>query len=298
MASVTTAEPDVMTLSAGAVRGLVEAKAATPSEVSPLASLLREASSAAEAAPDLGSFRASLDVLARPETYVRILILKPDADEEVIGLLVRDGHGASFSLAEGALHLGRTQPLEALVLSLANSLAHQGPQAGGEVWLWPSVVQLLTGLWQDQPDPATPLSRAKVIERLTTPEFSATEAEKLVASVVGSGAVKAEGDQLVMEAGLRPWLALLWSGHAVQIEYVPLPENSPLEQAIEGPREHVLFVGPPGARARNEVVAGEALVRHLGGRQPRESSMLHLLAPPADEIAKTLRGLLKIEPAA
>ncbi len=296
MASPTTSESDVMALSPGAVRGLVESKVSSPSAVSPLTSVLRESGKVPAMAAELGSFRPSLDVAERPQAYVRILIVRPEVDEEVIGLLVRDGQGASFSLADGALHLGRAQPLEVLVGSLASSLVHQGPQAGGEVWLWPTVVQLLTGLWQEQADPATALSRAAVIERLITPEFSAAEAEKFVAGVVANGAVEAAGDQLVLTAGLRPWLSTIWSGHAVQVEYVPLPEDASLEQAIEGPREHLLFVGPPGARSLNEVVTGEALVRQLGGRQPRETSMLHLSAPRAEEIAKRLRELLKIEP--
>jgi hypothetical protein len=200
-------------------------------------------------------------------------------------------------MGDDLLHLGRAQALEALVASLAPALTHQGPLAGNDAWLWPSVAQLLTALWQENPDPARALSRADVITKLTTPEFPAAEAEKFLQGVVASGAVKLEGDSLTIDPGLRPWLAPLWSGHVAQVEYVPLPADAPLEEAIEGPREHLLFVGPAPQRVWNQAVTGEALVAHLGGRKPREESMLHLQAPPGGDVAKALRKLFRIEPA-
>lgn len=296
----TATEPEVITLDAPAAKRLVEQGSLSPSAASPLSSVLRGGATGgpAPAESDIASFRESIEVVARPEAYVRILILKPDSEEEeTIGLLAREGKGVSFSLRDDALHLGRAQSLEALVASLTPALTHEGPLAGHDAWLWPSVVQLLTGLWQDDPDPGKPLSRAAVVEKLTTPEFGRAEAEKFVQGVVGSGAVRLEGDALAIDAGLRPWLALLWSGHAAQVEYAPLSPDTPLEQAIDGPHEHLLFMGPAPQRVRNEAVTGEALAAHLGGRKGREASMLHLSAPPAADVAKALRALLKIDQA-
>jgi hypothetical protein len=296
----TATEPDVITLGAESVKRLTAAGSVSPAAVSPLSNVLRGGVSA-EAAPsdaDLASFTESIAIVARPQAYVRILMLTPDSEDgEVIGLLVRDGKGVSFALGEDVLHLGRAQELEALVASLVPALTHEGPLAGNEVWLWPSVVQMLTALWQDDPDPARALPRAGLVSKLTTPEFTRAEAEKFVQGVIGSGAVKADDDVLRIERGLQPWLALLWSGHAAQVEYVPLPAEAPLEQAIEGPRDHLLFMGPAPQRVRNDVVGGEELRSHLGGRKGREDSMLHLSAPPAEDVAKALRTLLKIEPA-
>jgi hypothetical protein len=294
---VASPESDLVTLGADAVRRLVDSGAVTLSEVSPLSSVLRMGAAGAPAAEqDLVAFRDAIDVLARPEAYVRLLILTPgQEDEEVIGILVRQGKAASFSLRDDSLHVGRAQSLAAFVDSLAPALTHTGPLAGGEAWLWPSVIQILTGLWQEQPDPARPLARAAVIEKLTTPEFPAREAESFVQGVVASGAVRVEGDQLVVEPGLRPWLALLWSGHAVQIEYHALAADVPLETAIEVPGPHLLFMGPAGQRVRDEVVSGAALQEHLGGRAPREKTMLHLSAPPPAEVAAALRLLLRVE---
>jgi hypothetical protein len=296
----TATEPETITLGADAVKRLLAAGSVSPAAVSPLSNVLR-AGASAPAAPsdeDLAAFRESLAIAAQPEAYVRILVLTPgQEDEQVIGLLVREGKGVSFSLGDDQLHLGRAQALEALVASLTPALTHQGPLAGNEAWLWPSVLQLLTGLWQEDPDPSRALSRSDVVSKLTTPDFPQAEAEKFVQGVLGSGAVRLEGDALTIEPGLRPWLALLWSGHAAQVEYVPLSPDASLEQAVEGPREHLLFVGPTPQRVRNEVVSGEALTARLGGRKPREASMVHLQAPPADGVAKALRALLRIEAA-
>lgn len=294
----TATEPEVITLDAAVVKRLAAQGAESPTAVSPLANVLRGGAAQADAPSDedLAAFREEVAIVSRPEAYVRILILSPDSeDEEVIGLLARQGQAVSFSMGEDVLHIGRAQPLEDVVASLAPTLTHEGPLAGNDVWLWPSVVQMLTALWQDDPDPSRTLPRADVIAKLTTPEFSKAEAEKFVQGVIGSGAVKADDDVLRIEPGLRPWLALLWSGHAAQVEYVPLPEEAPLEEAIEGPRQHLLFMGPSPQRVRNDVVAGEELQAHLGGRKGREASMLHLSAPPVDEVAKALRSLLKIE---
>lgn len=290
-------EPDLVTLGADAVRRLVDSGAVTLSEVSPLSSVLRTGAAGAPAAEqDLLAFRDAIDVLARPEAYVRLLILTPgQEDEEVIGILVRAGKAASFSLRDDSLHVGRAQSLAAFVESLAPALTHTGKLAGGEAWLWPSVVQIVTGLWQDQPDPARALPRAAVIEKLTTPEFGSKEAESFVQGVVSSGAVRLEGDQLVIDPALQPWLALLWSGQAVQIEYHALAPDVPLEQAIDAPGPHLLFMGPAGQRVLDEVVSGAALQEHLGGRAPREKTMLHLQAPPQSEVAAALRLLLRVE---
>lgn len=293
-----TSDPEVITLDAGAVKRLASSSA--PTAVSPLSSVLRDPA-AAGAAPATGDvpapFAPSVAIAAAPEAYVRILILAPEQDEQIVGVLARGGQGVSFALGEGSLGIGLAQPLSELVASLVPGLVNAALR-GNEVWLFPSVVQMLTGLWQEELDPARALSRAAVIERLKTPDFPEDQAEALVKGAVGSGAVKQDGDQLTVEPALRPWLQALWSGHAVQVEWVPLPPDTPLEQAIEGPREHLLFVGPAGQRVLNESVTGEALVAHLGGRKPREESMLHLSAPPAEEIAKRLGALLRIEGAA
>lgn len=294
----TATEPEVITIDAAAVKRLAAQGAEPPTAVSPLSNVLRGGAAQADAPSDedLAAFREEVAIVARPDAYVRILILSPESEEEqVIGLLARKGQGVSFSLGEDVLHLGRAQPLEDVVASLAPGLTHEGPLAGNDVWLWPSVVQMLTALWQDDPDPSRTLPRADVVGKLTTPEFSKAEAEKFVQGVIGSGAVKADDDVLRIEPGLRPWLALLWSGHAAQVEYVPLPEDAPLEEAIEGPRQHLLFMGPSSQRVRNDVVAGDELQAHLGGRKGREASMLHLSAPPVDEVAKALRTLMKLE---
>jgi hypothetical protein len=297
MATPTT-DPDVITLEAGAVKRLTSS--AAPTTVSPLSSVLRDPAAAAVPASSADlppAFAASVAIAAQPEAYVRILILAPEQDEQIVGVLARSGKGVSFSLGEGSVGLGQAQPLAELVVSLAPGLVNPA-LVGNDVWLFPSVVQLLTGLWQEDPDPARPLSRAAVIERLKTPDFPQEQAEAFVKGAVGSGAVKQDGDQLTIEPSLRPWLQVLWSGHAVQVEWVPLPPETPLEQAIEGPREHLLFVGPPGQRVLSESVTGEALAAHLGGRKPREESMLHLSALPVDGIAKRLRALLRVEGAA
>jgi hypothetical protein len=297
----TATEPEVITLGAAAIKRLSAQGSESPTAVSPLANVLRGAGGADAAVPsdeELAAFQEEVAIVTRPEAYVRILVLAPDSeDEQVIGLLAREGKGVSFSLGDDLLHLGRAQPLEAVVASLAPTLTHEGPLAGNDVWLWPSVVQMLTALWQENPDPSRSLVRADVIARLTTPEFSRAEAEKFVQGVVGSGAVKANDDVLSIQSGLRPWLALLWSGHAAQVEYVPLPAEVPLEEAIDGPRQHLLFMGPTPQRIRNDVIAGDELQAHLGGRKGREASMLHLSAPPVDEVANALRALLKVEPA-
>src|SRR5262245_57060769 len=149
----TATEPEVITLGADTVKRLA-AGGVSPAPVSPLQTVLRGgAAAAAPSEEDLAPFRESIAIVAQPEAYVRILILTPgEDDEQVIGLLARQGKGVSFSLGDDLLHLGRAQSLDALVGSLAPALAHQGPLAGNDVWLWPSVVQLLTGLWQDDPN--------------------------------------------------------------------------------------------------------------------------------------------------
>ena len=290
---------DAISLGRDAIQRLVEAGRIIPLEVSPMATAMRSVADGGPS-PDeaaLAAFHDSIEIAARPDALIRLLIMVPDQEDEgVIGLVVRAGRAASFTLTDDSLQLGRAEALEVVVASLVPSLVHEGPLADTEVWLWPSVVQVVTGLWQDLPDPARTLSRAAVIEQLVTPEFTRAEAEQFMHGIVGTGAVAVTGDQVEIEPALRPWLRVLWSASAVQVEYIPLPPGARLEQAVDGPSEHLLFVGPPGQRLHDEVVSGEALQRQLAGDEARETSMLHLSAPTAAQIADALRRLVRIAP--
>src|SRR5262245_56138120 len=123
----TATEPEVIALDAAAVKRLAAQGAEPPTAVSPLSNVLRGGAAQADAPSDedRAAFRDEVAIVSRPEAYVRILILSPDSEEEqVIGLLARKGQAVSFSLGEDVLHIGRAQPLEDVVASLAPTLTH------------------------------------------------------------------------------------------------------------------------------------------------------------------------------
>ena len=299
--AVATAES--IRLSVGAVRSLIESGQAAPSAASPLSALLRQAEAAgaaptASGAPALdGPHAEALAIVAQPEALVKLLATDGSPEQKALSVAVKEGRAAAFSLEEDGLTLAPAGDLETLAASLLNGLAYAGPLAGAEVLLWPSVIRTLTALWAEKGGVAEPLSRARTIEWLAGPDLGAHEAEVLLEQSIASGALEADGDQLRIPPALQPWLALVWSGHSAQIEYLPLDPETPLESALEAAGDHVLFVGPPGQRVVNEAITGDALKKRLGGAEPPEDTLIRLWTPTGDAVRDLVRSVLRLPPA-
>ena len=287
-------------LSVGAVRSLIESGRAAPSAASPLSALLRQAEAAgaaptAEGAPGLdGPHAEALAIVAQPEALVKLLATDGSPEQKALSVAVKEGRAAAFSLEEDGLTLAPAGDLETLAASLLSGLAYAGPLAGAEVLLWPSVIRTLTGLWAEKGNSAEPLSRARTIEGLTGPDLGAHEAEVLLEQAIASGALEADGDHLRIPAALQPWLALVWSGHSAQIEYLTLDPDTPLESALEAAADHVLFVGPPGQRVVNEAITGDELKKRLGGTEPPEEPLIRLWTPTGDGVRDLVRSVLRL----
>ena len=295
------ATPESVRLSIGAVQSLVQSGRVTPSAASPLSALLRQAEASGRPpgegeAPSLeGPLAEALVILAQPQALVKLLATDGSPDQKAMSVAVRDGRATAFSLEEDGLTLAPAGDLEALAASLPAGLTYAGPLAGSEVFLWPSVITTLTALWAEKGDVTAPLDRAETIAWLSGPELTAREAEMLLEESIASGAIEAAGDELRIPAALQPWLALVWSGHSAQIEYLPLDPDTPLETALDGGEgDHVLFVGPPGQRVVNEAVRGEALAKRLGGAEPPEDTLVRLWTPTPDAVLDLVRGVLRL----
>lgn len=295
------ATPESVHLSVAAVRSLTASGRAPAWASSPLSAVLRQAE-AAGAAPAPGEDVPALDgllaealaIVAQPEALVKLLATDGSAGQKAISVAVKGGRAAAFSLEEDGLTLAPAGDLEALAASLPAGLTYAGPLAGAEVFLWPSVITTLTALWAEKGDVAAPLDRAGTIAWLSGPDLSAQEAELLLEQTIASGAIDADGDQLRIPLALQPWLALVWSGHSAQVEYLPLQADTPLESALDGEGDHVLFVGPPGQRVVNEAVRGEALTKRLGGAQAPEDTLVRLWTPTPEAVRGLVRSVLRL----
>ena len=82
--------------------------------------------------------------------------------------------------------------------------------------------------------------------------------------MVRVGLVRAEGDVLRLDPTVQPWLALVWSGHVLQIEHLPLAGRA-FAEAVDETGELLLFLGPPGQRIVSLRLTGEAMRRHVQG---------------------------------
>jgi len=292
--------PESVRLSVAAVRSLIESGRFAASPASPLGALLRQAAGAgvmapAGSAPALeGLLAEAVAIVAQPEALVKLLATDGSPQPKAISVAVKAGRAAVFSLEDDGLTLAPAGDLEALAASLPPGLTYAGPLAGTEVLLWPSVITTLTALWAEKGDVTVSLSRARTVEWLTGPELAPHEVEVLLEQSIASGALEAEGEALRIPAALQPWLSLVWSGHSAQIEYLPLDPDTPLESALEGAADHVLFVGPPGQRVVNEAVRGEALAQRLGGTQPPEDTLVHLWAPTPEAVRDLVRRVLRL----
>ncbi|HET8644155.1 MAG TPA: hypothetical protein VFO85_01625, partial [Vicinamibacteria bacterium] len=102
-------------------------------------------------------------------------------------------------------------------------------------------------------------------------------------------------DALQIVPTYRPFLERVWSGRAVQVEYLPLEGAPSFEAALGATGTHLLFMGPPGDRVLNEVITGESLARWLKGARPTEESAIRLAAPPRDALLRVMRLLVRLE---
>lgn len=276
---------------------LAAARGVTVARVSPLASPgTGDGGPAAPAAlPD--ELEEALYIAAEPEALVRIQVVVPGAaDVATVGMLVREGRTVRFTIDGGVAELTPPADLEDLAGSLAGEAAYTGPLAGHEAYFWPSALKLLSILWQDTQDPARPVSRAAAVRSLSA-AGSAAEVEKAIGEMVRVGLVRAEGDSLHLDSTVQPWLALVWSGHVLQIEYLPLPAGTAFEEAARGTGDVLLFVGPPGQRIVSLRLTGDAMREHAQGGAPTEDAIVRLFAPPAEMLRGALGVVLKLQPA-
>jgi hypothetical protein len=239
----------------------------------------------------------ALYIAAEPEALVRVRVLVPGATEPAtIGAVVRDGRCARFTIDGAAVELSPAIDLEELAASLAADAAYAGPLAGQEAYFWPSALKMLSLLWQESQDPTQPISRAATVKRLSS-AGPAAEAEKAIDEMVRVGLVRAEGDILRLDPTVQPWLALVWSGHVLQIEHLPLAGRS-FAEAVDGTGELLLFLGPPGQRIVSLRLTGEAMRKHVqGGAPPNEDALVRLFAPPPDRLRTVLAVVLKLQAA-
>jgi hypothetical protein len=217
------------------------------------------------------------------------------AEPATVGVVVRDGRAVRFTLDGPTVELSPAVDLDDLVTSLAQEAVYNGPLAGQEAYFWPSALKMLSLLWQDVQDPAQPVSRAAAVKRLVA-AASAPDVEKAVNELVRVGLVRAQGDTLRLDPSVQPWLALVWSGHVLQIEHLPLSGRT-FAEVVQGTGELLLFVGPPGQRVVSLRLTGDAMLKHVQGGTPTEDAIVRLFAPPPDRLRTALAVVLKLQAA-
>lgn len=293
-----------LTLSGPAAAGAADKLAATA--VSPLrmragkapAAGPAERAAAAErelARAESQPYREALAVLAQPEALVRVRIAEPGQEPGDIAMLVRGDKTAVFLLQGESVLVGPARDLVAVADSLALDAGHQGPLTGRQVLVWPSVLKALSLVWGRDQDASASIPRAEAERRLGGEGRPADKVKAALDQMVQSGILIVSGEALQIVAEYRPFLDRVWSGRALQVEYLPLTGAPSFEAALAVPGPHLLFVGPPGDRILDEPLTGEALARWLEGAKATEDTAIRLAAPPPDVTARLLRLLLGLE---
>jgi hypothetical protein len=240
-------------------------------------------------------YRQALDVIARPEALVRVRVAEPGQPPSDVAVLVKGGVAAPFLFDDGTLLVGPARPLESLASSLAEQARHEGPLAGQQILVWPATLNVLTLVWGRDQDASKSIARAEAERRLAGDGRSAATVAKAIDELIAGGVILASGDALRIVEAYRPFLDRVWSGHALQLESLPV-EGAPSLEAVlvqAGPR--LLFVGAAGDRLLNDPVTGEALARWLDGAPASEPKAIRLAAPPADVLTKLVRLLVGLE---
>jgi hypothetical protein len=285
---------DSLKLTAPALRALAQGNGLAVSPASPLGAA--RADGGAATAPLAPELKEALAILAQPEALARLKVMVPGETEQgVVATLVRKGRATRLTLDGDTVEVTPAAGLDDVAASIAREVEHKGALAGQEVFLWPSAIKLMSLLWQDTQDPQQPIKRSDALERLKAggpPE----EIEKALSELVRVGLLQAQGEELRVSPPLQPWLSLVWSGHALQVEYLPLDPGTAFEKAVLEQGDRVLFLGPPGERILSIQVTGEALAQRTQGGNPVEDALVRLAAPRVELIEKALGLLFRLQP--
>ncbi|MET0555577.1 MAG: hypothetical protein ABW221_21225 [Vicinamibacteria bacterium] len=240
-------------------------------------------------------YRQALDVIAQPEALVRVRVVEPGQEPSDVAVLVKGGAAAPFLFDDGTLLVGPARPLEAIAASLAGQAGHDGPLSGQQILVWPATLKVLTLVWGRDQDASKRIARAEAERRLAGEGRSAETVAKAIDELVAGGVILAAGDGLEIVEAYRPFLDRVWSGHALQIEFLPVLGAPSLDAVLVQTGPRLLFVGPAGDRILNDPVTGEALARWLDGAPAAEPKAIRLAAPPAEVRTKLVRLLLGLE---
>lgn len=246
--------------------------------------------------PEAAPYRAALDVLAQPESLLRVRVAEPGGEPSDLALLVKAGQAAPFFFDAGTLLVGPARPLDALAESLARQARHEGPLTGQQILVWPATLTVLTLVWGPDQDASKTIDRPEAERRLSGEGRSAQTVAKALDELVAGGVIVAAGDALSIVEAYRPFLGRVWSGHALQMELLPVAGAPSLEAVLVETGARLLFMGPDGDRILNDPVTGEALARWLDGARPSEPRAIRLAAPPPDVLRKLVRLLVGLEP--
>lgn len=240
-------------------------------------------------------YRQALDVLAQPELLVRVRVAEPGQPPSDLAVLAKGSVAAPFLFDDGTLLVGPARPLDALAASLAEQARHDGPLAGQQILVWPATLRVLTLVWGRDQDAGKAVVRTEAESRLAGEGRTAETVKKALDELVAGGVLLTAGDALTIVEAWRPFLDRVWSGHALQIETLPVEGAPSLEAALVQTGPRLLFVGAAGDRILSDPVSGEALARWLDGAPAAEPKAVRLAAPPPDVLLKLVRLLVGLE---
>lgn len=241
-------------------------------------------------------YRLALDILAQPEALVRVRVAEPGQEAADIAVLVKGRLAAPFLFDDGTLLVGPARPLEGLAESLSGQARHDGPLVGQQIVVWPATLKVLTLVWGRDQDASKSIARDEAERRLAGEGRPAATVAKAIDELIAGGVILlAPGDALAIVEAYRPFLDRVWSGHALQIELLPVTGAPSLEAALVQTGPRLLFAGPAGDRILNDPVTGEALARWLDGAPAAEPKAVRLAVPPPDVRTQLVRLLLGLE---
>jgi hypothetical protein len=249
----------------------------------------------AAASPDAQPFRDALAVLAQPEALVRVRIAEPGQQPADVAMLVRQGKAAAFLVQGESVLVGPARDLGAVADSLAGEAAHQGPLSGQQIILWPATLKVLSAVWGAGRDASVSLSREEAERRLGGEGRPPETVKAALDEMVEAGVLVAAGGGLQVVSEYRPFLERVWSGRAMQVEYLPLEGAPSFEAALGATGPHLLFLGAPGDRVLSERLTGDSLRKWLKGARAAEDTAVRLAAPPPDVVGRLVRMLVGLE---
>lgn len=252
--------------------------------------------------PEAALFQHAIEIVARPQAQITISAMDPKEDPLYVPLLLADEFVSLGYFDQEAFYVGAPVGLSALASALERKLQNEPDSENhSELCIGASELQLVTILWASaNKNTSEPISRTDAIAALTNAGLKQSDAEEALNELCNINFLEEKEGTYLFRAPYDYWMKVISSGHIMEIEYTPLPEEDDLEalENVDEASQRLLFIGSPKNWYLCDNWSSSEISELAEDSEPSgledEEKMITLIRPEPADLKETLRNFLGI----